>query len=141
MSGEPIVTVVGTMGGDTELRFTPSGAAVASFSLAQTPRVKDKSSDEWRDGETIWFRCTVWRQPAENVAESLTKGTRVIVVGRLTQKTFTTKEGVERTGLEIQVDEIGPSLQYATAKVNKLGRSSASSSDDSWAASSDSAPF
>ena len=117
MSGETIITIVGNLTDDPELRFTPSGAAVASFTVASTPRTFDKTTNEWKDGDTLFLRCSIWREAAESVAESLTKGTRVIVQGRLVQRSFETREGDKRTVVEMQVDEVGPSLRYATAKV------------------------
>jgi single-strand DNA-binding protein len=122
MAGETTITVVGNLTADPELRFTQSGAAVASFTVASTPRTFDKQSGEWKDGEALFLRCNVWRQVAENVAESLTRGSRVLVSGRLRQRSFETKEGEKRTVVELEVDEIGPSLRYATAKVNKVSR-------------------
>ncbi|HUQ58906.1 single-stranded DNA-binding protein [Lentzea sp.] len=122
MAGETTITVVGNLTADPELRFTQSGAAVASFTVASTPRTFDKNSGEWKDGEALFLRCNVWRQVAENVAESLTRGSRVLVSGRLRQRSFETKEGEKRTVVELEVDEIGPSLRYATAKVNKVSR-------------------
>ena len=122
MSGETIITVVGNLTADPELRFTPSGAAVATFTVASTPRSFDKNANEWRDGETLFMRCSIWRDAAENVAESLTKGMRVIVQGRLVQRSFETRDGDKRTVIEMQVDEIGPSLAYATAKVTRASR-------------------
>ncbi|WP_116043096.1 single-stranded DNA-binding protein [Amycolatopsis palatopharyngis] len=124
MAGDTIITVVGNLTADPELRFTPSGAAVANFTVASTPRMFDKQSGEWKDGEALFLRCNVWRQVAENVAESLTRGARVVVQGRLKQRSFETKEGEKRTVVELEVDEIGPSLRYATAKVNKVSRGS-----------------
>ncbi|MEJ2855749.1 MULTISPECIES: single-stranded DNA-binding protein [Saccharothrix] len=122
MAGETTITVVGNLTADPELRFTQSGAAVASFTVASTPRTFDRQSGEWKDGEALFLRCNVWRQVAENVAESLTRGSRVLVTGRLRQRSFETKEGEKRTVIELEVDEIGPSLRYATAKVNKVSR-------------------
>ncbi|MFD9734786.1 single-stranded DNA-binding protein [Umezawaea sp. NPDC059074] len=122
MAGETTITVVGNLTADPELRFTQSGAAVASFTVASTPRTFDKASGEWKDGDALFLRCNVWRQVAENVAESLTRGSRVLVSGRLRQRSFETKEGEKRTVMELEVDEIGPSLRYATAKVNKVSR-------------------
>jgi single-strand DNA-binding protein len=122
MAGETVITVIGNLTNDPELRFTPSGAAVASFTVASTPRTLDRNSNEWKDGEALFLRCSIWRQAAENVAESLQKGARVIVQGRLKQRSFETREGEKRTVIELDVDEIGPSLKYATAKVNKAGR-------------------
>jgi single-strand DNA-binding protein len=124
MAGDTVITVVGNLTADPELRFTPSGAAVANFTVASTPRSFDKNTNEWKDGEALFLRCSVWRQAAENVAESLTKGTAVIVQGRLKQRSYDTKEGEKRTVYELDVDEIGPSLKFATAKVNKTSRGS-----------------
>ncbi|HEV7208258.1 MAG TPA: single-stranded DNA-binding protein [Mycobacteriales bacterium] len=122
MAGETVITVIGNLTGDPELRFTPSGAAVANFTVASTPRMLDKATNEWKDGDALFMRCAIWRQAAENVAESLTRGARVIVSGRLKQRSYETKEGEKRTVVELDVDEIGPSLKYATAKVNKTTR-------------------
>lgn len=123
MAGDTVITVIGNLTGDPELRFTPSGAAVANFTVASTPRQFDRQSNEWKDGETLFMRCSVWRDAAENVAESLQRGTRVIVSGRLKSRSYETKEGEKRTVIEMEVDEVGPSLRYATAKVNKTQRS------------------
>jgi single-strand DNA-binding protein len=123
MAGDTVITVIGNITGDPELRFTPSGAAVANFTVASTPRQFDRQSNEWKDGETLFMRCSVWRDAAENVAESLQRGTRVIVSGRLKSRSYETKEGEKRTVIEMEVDEVGPSLRYATAKVNKTQRS------------------
>jgi single-strand DNA-binding protein len=122
MAGDTIITVVGNLTADPELRFTPSGAAVANFTVASTPRNFDRQSGEWKDGEALFLRCNIWREAAENVAESLTRGSRVVVTGRLKQRSFETREGEKRTVVELEVDEIGPSLKYATAKVTKSGR-------------------
>jgi len=122
MAGETVITLVGNLTADPELRFTPSGAAVANFTVASTPRTFDRQTGEWKDGEALFMRCNIWRQAAENVAESLTRGARVVVQGRLRQRSFETKEGEKRTVVEMEVDEIGPSLRYATAKVNKVSR-------------------
>jgi single-strand DNA-binding protein len=122
MAGDTVITVIGNITGDPELRFTPSGAAVANFTVASTPRAFDRQSNEWKDGETLFMRCSVWRDAAENVAESLGRGTRVIVSGRLKSRSYETKEGEKRTVVEMEVDEVGPSLRYATAKVNKTQR-------------------
>ena len=122
MAGETTITIVGNLTGDPELRFTPSGAAVANFTVASTPRTFDRSSNEWKDGEALFLRCNIWREAAENVAESLTKGTRVIVQGRLKQRSFDDREGQRRTVFELEVDEIGPSLRYATAKPQRTQR-------------------
>jgi len=141
MAGATIITVVGNLTADPELRFTPSGAAVASFTIASTPRSFDKNSNEWKDGEALFLRCSLWRQAAENAAESLTRGMRVIAQGRLQQRSYETREGEKRTVIELQVDEIGPSLKYASAKVNRTQRGSStgggfgSSGSDSGAAS------
>ena len=124
MAGETVITVVGNLTADPELRFTPSGAAVANFTVASTPRTFDKQSGEWKDGDALFMRCNVWRQAAENVAETLTRGMRVMVSGRLRQRSFETREGEKRTVVELEVDEVGPSLKYATAKVNKVSRGS-----------------
>jgi single-strand DNA-binding protein len=123
VAGDTTITVVGNLTADPELRFTPSGAAVANFTVASTPRIFDRQSSEWKDGEALFLRCSIWREAAENVAESLTRGSRVIVTGRLKQRSFETREGEKRTVFEVEVDEIGPSLRYATAKVNKASRS------------------
>lgn len=123
MAGETTVTIVGNLVADPELRFTPSGAAVASFRVASTPRTYDRQSGEWKDGEALFLTCSVWRQAAENVAESLQRGMRVIVQGRLKSRTYETREGEKRTVFEIDVDEVGPSLRSATAKVNRASRS------------------
>ena len=122
MAGDTIITIVGNLTNDPELRFTPSGAAVANFTVASTPRSFDRNSNEWKDGETLFMRCSVWREAAENVAESLTRGTAVIVSGRLQSRTFETKEGEKRTVIELACDEVGPSLRRATAKVTKAQR-------------------
>ena len=125
MAGDTIITVIGNLTADPELRFTPSGAAVANFTVASTPRTFDRQTNEWKDGEALFLRCNIWREAAENVAESLTRGSRVIASGRLKQRSFETREGEKRTVVELEVDEIGPSLKYATAKVNKASRSGA----------------
>lgn len=122
MAGETIITVIGNLTGDPELRFTPAGAAVANFTIASTPRTYDRQSNEWKDSDTLFMRCSVWREAAENVAESLVKGTRVIATGRLVQRSYETREGEKRSIIEMQVDEIGPSLRYATAKVTRAQR-------------------
>jgi len=123
MAGDTVITVIGNLTDDPELRFTPSGAAVANFTVASTPRTFDRQTSEWKDGETLFLRCSVWRQAAENTAESLTKGTRVIVQGRLVSRSYEDREGNKRTVNELQVDEVGPSLTWATAKVTKASRS------------------
>jgi len=123
MAGETIITVIGNLTDDPELRFTPSGAAVANFTVASTPRAFKRETNSWEDGETLFLRCSIWRQAAENVAESLTRGTRVIVQGRLVSRSYEDREGQKRTVNELQVDEIGPSLTWATAKVTRAQRS------------------
>ena len=141
MAGETTITIVGNLVDDPELRFTPSGAAVANFRVASTPRTFDKQTNEWKDGEGLFLSCSVWRQAAENVAESLQRGMRVVISGRLKARTYETREGEKRTVFEIDVDEVGPSLKYATAKVTKTSRSGASQGggsassggDDPWA--------
>jgi single-strand DNA-binding protein len=141
--GDVVVTVIGNLTGDPELRFTPNGQAVASFTVASTTRMLDKATNEWKDGDTLFLRCSVWRQYAENVAESLTKGTRVLVTGRLKQRSYETKEGEKRTVVEMDVDDVGPALKNATATVTRVARtdsgytgssSSAGPSEDPWAA-------
>ena len=152
--GDINLTIVGNITNDPELRFTPSGAAVASFTVASNSRYLDKTTNEWKDGEPVFMRCSVWRQYAENVAESLTRGTRVIVTGRLKQRSYETREGEKRTVIEMDVDDVGPALRTATAKVTKVARSGggfdgggggqpggfggspSSGGDDPWASSS-----
>jgi single-strand DNA-binding protein len=124
MAGDTVITIIGNLTADPELRFTPSGAAVANFTVASTPRQFDRTSNEWKDGETLFMRCSVWRDAAENVAESLQRGTRVLVSGRLKSRSYETKEGEKRTVIELDVEEVGPSLKYATAKVNRTQRGS-----------------
>ncbi|MEU1227470.1 MULTISPECIES: single-stranded DNA-binding protein [unclassified Streptomyces] len=119
MAGETVITVVGNLVDDPELRFTPSGAAVAKFRIASTPRTFDRQTNEWKDGESLFLTCSVWRQAAENVAESLQRGMRVVVQGRLKQRSYEDREGVKRTVYELDVEEVGPSLKNATAKVTK----------------------
>ena len=126
MAGETTITIVGNLTADPELRFTPSGAAVANFTVASTPRTFDRQANEWKDGETLFMRCSIWRDAAENIAESLHRGTRVIVTGRLKSRSYETKEGEKRTVVELDVDEVGPSLRYASAKVTKAERGSSS---------------
>lgn len=135
MANEPVITVVGNLVADPDLRFTQSGQAVASMRLASTPRTKDKNTQEWTDGTTLWLGVTAWRQMAENCAESLRKGMSVIVVGRLQQRDYTTREGEKRSSYEIQADSIGPNLERATATVNKISRSNgqAGGQPDAWA--------
>ncbi|WP_395658054.1 single-stranded DNA-binding protein [Nocardioides sp.] len=122
MAGETVITVVGNLVDDPELRFTPSGAAVANFRIASTPRTFDRQTNEWKDGDALFLSCSVWRQAAENVAESLQRGMRVVVQGRLKSRTYETREGEKRTVFEIEVEEVGPSLKYATAKVTRTTR-------------------
>ena len=122
MSNDTTITVIGNLTNDPELRFTPSGSAVANFTVASTPRTFDRNGNEWKDGEPLFLRCSVWREMAENVAESLTKGMRVILSGDLKQRSYETKEGEKRTVIELEVQEIGPSLKYANAKVNRTQR-------------------
>ena len=121
-AGDTTITMIGNLVNDPELRFTPSGAAVAKFTVASTPRYLDKNTNEWKDGDSLFLQCQIWRQAAENVAESLTRGMRVIVSGRLKQRSYETKEGEKRTVFEVEVDEVGPSLRNATAKVTKTTR-------------------
>ena len=145
-AGDTTITMIGNLVDDPELRFTPSGAAVAKFRVASTPRYLDKATNEWKDGESLFLQCQIWRQAAENVAESLTKGMRVILSGRLKQRSYETKEGEKRTVFEVEVDEVGPSLRNATAKVTRTQRAAGSGgaaapaaateafNDDPWAA-------
>ena len=145
-AGDTTITLIGNLVDDPELRFTPSGAAVAKFRVASTPRYLDKATNEWKDGESLFLQCQIWRQAAENVAESLTKGMRVILSGRLKQRSYETKEGEKRTVFEVEVDEVGPSLRNATAKVTRAQRAGGSGgaaapaaeafNDDPWAAAS-----
>jgi len=123
MAGDTVVTVVGNLVDDPELRFTPSGAAVSNFRIASTPRFFDKQANDWKDGDPLFLSCSVWRQAAENVAESLTRGMRVIVQGKLKQRSYETRDGEKRTVVELDVDEVGPSLAFATAKVTRASRS------------------
>lgn len=153
MSGDTTITVIGNLTDSPELRFTPAGAAVANFTVASTPRTFDRNKNEWVDGDALFMRCNIWREAAENAAESLTRGSRVIVSGRLKQRSFETREGEKRTVVELEVDEIGPSLKYATAKVTKADRKSGGGfgiatskpADDPWgatpAAPTDEPPF
>ncbi|QZN87457.1 single-stranded DNA-binding protein [Cellulomonas sp. C5510] len=153
MAGDTTITVIGNLTADPELRFTPSGAPVANFTVASTPRTFDRNRNEFVDGDTLFLRCSIWREAAENVAESLTKGTRVVVVGNLVQRSYETREGEKRTAYELQVQEIGPSLRYATAKVTRTQRQGGghqqrgSQQEDPWATSggassySDEPPF
>jgi single-strand DNA-binding protein len=146
-AGDTNITMIGNLVDDPELRFTPSGAAVAKFRVASTPRYLDKNTNEWKDGDSLFLQCQIWRQAAENVAESLTKGMRVILSGRLKQRSYETKEGEKRTVFEVEVDEVGPSLRNATAKVTKINRQGGASgafsppaadtyTEDPWAAAS-----
>ncbi|SFN84278.1 single-stranded DNA-binding protein [Mycetocola miduiensis] len=143
MAGETVITVVGNLTSDPELRYTQNGLAVANFTIASTPRNYDRASSEWKDGEALFLRASVWREFAEHVAGSLTKGSRVIATGRLKQRSYETKEGEKRTSIELEVDEIGPSLRYATAQVTRAqssggggGRGPAAvQQDEPWAAS------
>ena len=146
-AGDTVITLVGNLVDDPELRFTPSGAAVAKFRMASTPRYLDKTTNEWTDGESLFLTCNVWRQAAENVAESLQRGMRVIVQGRLKQRSYETKEGEKRTVYEVEVDEVGPSLRSATAKVNKTQRGGGGGGfggsavdNDPWASAAPAAP-
>ena len=152
MAGEPVLTIVGNLTNDPGLRFTPSGQAVASFTVASSARYLDKTSNEWKDGEALYMRCSVWRQYAENVAESLTRGTRVIVTGRLKQRSYETREGEKRTVIEMDVEDVGPALRYSTAKVTRVqrggggfgGDQGTGPENDPWAASAptdDEPPF
>jgi single-strand DNA-binding protein len=122
MAGETTITVIGNLTNDPELRFTPSGSAVANFTVASTPRTYDRQANEWKDGETLFLRASIWREAAENAAESLTKGMRVIVTGRLKSRSYETKEGEKRTVVELEADEIAPSLRYASARVDRTQR-------------------
>jgi len=147
-AGDTNITMIGNLVDDPELRFTPSGYAVANFTVASTPRNFDKKTNEWKDGDTLFLRCSLWREVAENVAETLSKGTRVILSGRLRQRSYETKEGEKRTVFEVEVDEIGPSLRYATAKITRTTRQGGTPSgfsspastetftEDPWAAAS-----
>lgn len=145
MAGETVITVIGNLTDDPELRFTQSGVAVAKFRVASTARTFDKATGEWKDGDALFISCTAWREMAENVAESLSRGSRVIVSGRFGQRSYETKEGEKRTVYELTIDEVGPSLRYATAKVQKMSRTSGGNSgggfgssggDDPWATTS-----
>ena len=140
-AGDTVITIVGNLVDDPELRFTPSGAAVAKFRIASTPRFMDKQTNEWKDGESLFLSCNVWRQAAENVAESLQRGMRVIVQGRLKQRSYETKEGEKRTVYEIEVDEVGPCLRSATAKVTKTQRGGGSGGFGGGAAVADNDPW
>ena len=135
MAGDTVITVIGNLTADPELRWTQSGAAVADFTVASTPRTYDRNAGEWRDGDTLFMRCSVWRETAENVAESLRKGMRVIVQGRLTQRSYDTQQGERRTVVELQVDEVGPSLRRARAQVTRVQAQAASAPSASASAS------
>lgn len=135
MAGDTTITVIGNLTADPELRWTQSGAAVADFTVASTPRTYDRNAGEWRDGDTLFMRCSVWRETAENVAESLRKGMRVIVQGRLTQRSYDTQQGERRTVVELQVDEVGPSLRRARAQVTRVQAQAASAASASASAS------
>lgn len=143
MSGETLITVIGNLTADPELRFTPAGAAVANFTVASTPRIFDRNTNEWKDGEALFLRCALWREAAENVAESLQRGSRVIVQGFLKQRSYETKEGEKRTVVELEVQEVGPSLKYAVAKPVKAGKgaSSGSNSGGSFGGAASSDPW
>src|SRR6478735_6007069 len=149
MAGETTITVIGNLTNDPELRFTPSGSAVANFTIASTPRTFDRASNEWKDGEALFLRASVWREFGEHVASSLTKGSRVIAQGRLKQRSYETKEGEKRTSMELEIDEIGPSLRYATAQVTRAQTGQrgpggfgggAPAVDEPWAASAPADP-
>ena len=140
MAGETTITVVGNLTADPELRFTPSGAAVANFTVASTPRRYNSQTSQWEDGDALFLRCSIWRDAAEHVAESLTRGSRVIVQGRLRQRSYETREGEKRGVIELDVDEIGPSLRYATAKVTKANRGSGSNNSFGGGSANQSAP-
>jgi single-strand DNA-binding protein len=145
MAGETIITVVGNLTADPELRYTQNGLPVANFTIASTPRNFDRQANEWKDGEALFLRASVWREFAEHVAGSLTKGSRVIATGRLKQRSYETKEGEKRTAIELEVDEIGPSLRYATAQVTRAasgggGQSRGQVSDEPWSTPGSSAP-
>ncbi|WP_214319050.1 single-stranded DNA-binding protein [Nonomuraea sediminis] len=146
-AGDTVITIVGNLVDDPELRFTPTGQAVARFRIASTPRFMDRQTNEWKDGESLFLTCNVWRQAAENAAESLQRGMRVIVQGRLKQRSYETKEGEKRTVYEVEVDEVGPSLRNATAKVNRTSRQGGGGggfgggpADDPWASASPAPP-
>ena len=146
MANETPITLIGNLTADPELRFTPSGAPVANFTVASTPRTFDRQTGEWKDGDAMFINCSVWRQAAENAAETLTKGMRVIVQGRLRSRSYETREGERRTVFEIEVDEIGPSLRYASAKVQRVqsgqqAQQQPRQQDDPWATPGEEAPF
>lgn len=147
MAGETVISVVGNLTADPELKFTPSGAAVANFTVASTPRTFDKQSGEWKDGESLFMRCSIWKQAAENMAETCTRGMRVVVIGRLKQRSFEV-DGQKRSVVELEADEVGPSLKYATAKVNKVSRDGVrenaprpAGAPDPWASDKGNAPL
>ncbi|MGH3657837.1 MAG: single-stranded DNA-binding protein [Micromonosporaceae bacterium] len=141
MAGEPTTVITGNLTADPELRFTQNGVAVVKFSVAQTPRRYDKTTESYTDGDTLFMRCTAWRQAAENIAETLTKGTRVVVTGRLQQNSWETSDGNTRTSIDLEVDEVGPSLRWATAKVNRLERKNAATNTSTTGGHSDSDAF
>lgn len=142
MAGETVITVIGNLTADPELRFTRTGDAVTNFTVASTPRHYDRTTGQWVDGEAMFLRCSIWRQPAENLAESLTKGARVIVQGRLKQRSFEAQDGTKRTAIELDADDIAPSLRYATASVSKVTRNSAGHDKNAGAAAAgDEPPF
>lgn len=143
MSGEPTITICGTAGGDAELKYLPSGASLASWSMAVTPRIKQ--GDQWTDGETVWYRCTAWRQLAETAAESITKGMRLLVHGRLKVRTYESNAGEKRTSIEVDVEHVGAEMRYATVTATKVARGSeggsrTAPSEDPWSSSPDEIP-
>ncbi|WIV52863.1 single-stranded DNA-binding protein [Amycolatopsis nalaikhensis] len=140
MAGDTTITIIGNLTADPELRYTQTGAAVANFTVASTPRTLNRATGEWEDGEALFMRCTIWKQAAENVAESLTRGARVVVQGRLQQRSFQTKEGEKRTVIELTVDEIGPSLRYATATITKNGKTAPTTVNPDLATSTPATP-
>lgn len=143
MAGETIITVIGNLTADAELRYTQNGVAVANFTIASTPRTLDRNTKEWVDGESLFLRASAWKELGEHVANSLTKGTRVIATGRLKQKSYETKEGEKRTSIELEIDEIGPSLRYATAQVTRAQASrtpQGAANEEPWSASAPAAP-
>ncbi|MGY5311659.1 single-stranded DNA-binding protein [Nocardia gipuzkoensis] len=131
MAGDTVITVIGNLTADVELKFTPAGIAVANFTVASTPRYFDRNTNQWKDSEALFLRCSLWREAAENAAESLTRGARVLVSGRLKQRSYQTREGEKRTVVELEVDEVGPSLRYATAKVTKRKPNHTNTNDSS----------
>ncbi|RAV17471.1 single-stranded DNA-binding protein [Mycobacterium colombiense] len=144
MPADTTLTIVGNLTADPELRFTPSGAAVSNFTIASTPRLYDRQSGEWKDGDALFMRCNIWREAAENVAETLQRGQRVIATGRLKSRSYETREGEKRTVMELEVDEIGPSLRYATARVSKSDNrpsGGTKTNSDAWGGSDDEPPF